>query len=365
MNKQEWNWAVAGFRSPQLLQTWEWGEVKSLYGWKPHHKVWKDDDGQIQAAALVLERTITLLGIGPKLRMHYSPKGPLLKDWNDTSLRKLVTSDLIAFAKERKAFLLKIDPDVPIGFGEPGTEGAEEGLVGQIFMDELKASGWRYSNEQIQFKNTAVLNLTPTEDDLLAQMKQKTRYNVRLAGRKGVTVREGTKDDFDMLYKMYAETAVRDGFAIRSQEYYTTVWNTFTDSDMLTPLIAEVDGKPVAGLMLFRFGEKAWYLYGMSRTTHREKMPNYLLQWEAIRTAKQKGCIVYDLWGAPDVFDESDSLWGVYRFKRGLGGQAARHIGAWDLPLRPWTYKLYAHVWPRMMDLLRRRGRGRTQQGLD
>jgi lipid II:glycine glycyltransferase (peptidoglycan interpeptide bridge formation enzyme) len=297
--------------------------------------------------------------------MHYTPKGPLLKDWNDAFLRELVIDDLIAFAKERKVFLVKIDPDVPVGFGEPGKEEAEEGLVGQTFLDELKASGWRYSNEQIQFKNTAFLDLTSTEDDLLAQMKQKTRYNIRLAGRKGVTVREGTATDFDKLYKMYSETAVRDGFAIRSQEYYTTVWNTFIQSDMLTPLIAEVEGDPVAGLMLFHFGETAWYLYGMSRISHREKMPNYLLQWEAIRKAKQKGCRVYDLWGAPDVFDESDSLWGVYRFKRGLGGQVARHIGAWDLPLRPWTYRLYAQVWPRIMNVLRRRGKGRTQQELD
>ncbi len=114
--------------------------------------------------------------------------------------------------------------------------------------------------------------------------------------------------------------------------------------------------------MLFDFGGVAYYLYGMSQHAHREKMPNYLLQWEAIQIAKEKGCQIYDLWGAPDVFDESDSLWGVYRFKRGLGGQVVRRIGAWDLPLRPWIYKLYAHIWPRLMDVIRSRGRVSTRE---
>ncbi len=361
MNKQDWNTIIGNLPSPQLLQTWEWGEVKSKYGWNPYHRVWHDDGGEVAAAAMVLERTLGVRGMAPRLRILYTPKGPLLRDWGDTALRKRVIDDLITYGRQRGAFLLKIDADVPVGYGEPGAEDAEEGFVGTDMIRELKASGWRYSNEQVQYRNTVLLDLDESEEDILAGMKQKTRYNIRLAGRKGVTVRQGTAVDFDGLYKMYAKTAVRDGFAIRGQEYYLTVWKTFFEADMLTPLIAEVSGEPVAGLMLFHFGGVAWYLFGMSRQVHREKMPNYQLQWEAIRTAKQKGCRMYDLWGAPGVFDESDSLWGVYRFKRGLGGKVARHIGAWDLPLRPWIYKLYTQTWPRVMDIMRLRGRGRTR----
>ncbi len=117
--------------------------------------------------------------------------------------------------------------------------------------------------------------------------------------------------------------------------------------------------------MLFTFGEKSWYIYGMSKDEHRNLMPNYLLQWEAMRTAKQNGSRVYDLWGAPDRFDPSDSMWGVYRFKQGLGGRVVRTIGAWDLPLRPFVYRLYAQVWPRVMGLLRVRGRVTTRQALE
>ena len=363
-DKKEWNATIAQLPDPHLLQTWEWGEVKAQFGWRPFHWVWREGEKLI-AASLVLEKEFRLGGVGPVLRMHYAPKGPLLLDWADTRLRGRVLTDLEEFARQRKAFLLKVDPDLPVGFGEPGFEQAEQGTAGLDLIEELKEAGWRFSNEQIQFRNTVLLDLEKTEDDLLKAMKSKTRYNVRLAGRKGVTVRHGGLDDLEMLYSMYAETAIRDGFAIRSKQYYLTVWQTFLDSGMLSPLIAEVEGQAVAGLMLLTFGKTSWYIYGMSKDEHRNRMPTYLLQWEAIRLAKDKNCQIYDLWGAPDHFDPGDSMWGVYRFKQGLGGQVVRTIGAWDLPLRPRVYRLYAQVWPRVMSLLRARGRVQTRQALE
>src|SRR5690606_17626789 len=134
------------------------------------------------------------------------------------------------------------------------------------------------------------------------RMKQKTRYNLRLAERKGVQVRLGSVDDVDLLYSMYAQTSIRDHFVIREAGYYRSLWSSFIQAGMAEPLIAEVEGVPAAALILFRFGHKAWYLYGMSLDLHREKMPNYLLQWEAVRRSKAAGCTVYDLWGAPDEF---------------------------------------------------------------
>ena len=131
------------------------------------------------------------------------------------------------------------------------------------------------------------------------------------------------------------------------------------------PLIAEVDGEPVAAIILFMFGERAYYVYGMSRDAHREKMPTYLLQWEAIKRAKSAGCDVYDLWGAPDEFNENDSMWGVYRFKEGLGGDVERTLGAWDYAGNKLLYKLYTDVMPRILNLMRSRGKASTRQALD
>ena len=206
---------------------------------------------------------------------------------------------------------------------------------------------------------------------MLARMKQKTRYNIRLAEKKGVSVRDGTVEDFPMLYKMYAETSVRDGFVIRDQDYYRTVWKTFYKPSIVhgqpsvIPLIAEVNNEPAAGLFLFLFDERAYYVYGMSREIHREKMPTYLLQWEAMKHAKAAGCKVYDLWGAPEQFDETDSLWGVYRFKEGLGGRVSRTLGAWDYAPNKFWYKMYSEIIPRVLDVMRLRGRSQTRQSLD
>ena len=160
---------------------------------------------------------------------------------------------------------------------------------------------------------------------------------------------------------MYAETSVRDGFVIRGQGYYQDAWGRFMAAGLAQPLLAEVDGEPVGALVVFAFGRTAWYMYGMSRDAHREKMPNHLLQWEAIRWARAHGCETYDFWGAPDDFVESDPLWGVWKFKEGFGGQVVRHLGAWDYAPSPTLYKLYTRLLPRVLDLMRRRGRQATR----
>ncbi len=164
-----------------------------------------------------------------------------------------------------------------------------------------------------------------------------------------------------LLYRMYAVTSVRDGFVIRAESYYQLVWQTFMQAGLAEVLIAEVEDSPVGGLVLFRFAGHAWYVYGMSLDDHREKMPAYLLQWEAIRCARSANCTVYDLWGAPDDFVETDSMWGVYRFKAGLGGRVVRGVGAWDYPVNQSLYWLYMQLLPRVLDVLRRRGRAQNR----
>ena len=374
-----WNQMIAALPGAHLLQTWQWGQVKQRYGWQPHLLAWGDAGltllhspasiANAGAAALVLERTLPLGGFAPLLRVLYCPKGPLLR-WEDARLRQQVLDDLQRFARQRRAIFLKIDPDVDYGSGIPGSDGAVEFSTGHAIAPELQARGWRFSDEQIQYRNTCLLDLTLPEEKLLARMKQKARYNLRLAERKGVTARVGTPADFSMLYRMYAETSLRDGFTIRDENYYRTVWETFfspveaaTPASVpgCEPLIAEIAGEAVAAVVIFRFASKAWYLYGMSRAAHREKMPSYLLQWEVMRRAKVAGCHTYDLWGAPDEFDEGDAMWGVFRFKEGLGATVARRIGAWDYATSPRLYRLYTHTLPRLLDGMRRRGKERTR----
>jgi peptidoglycan pentaglycine glycine transferase (the first glycine) len=405
---RSWNSILTSLANPHLMQTWEWAQVKARYGWQPILATWSGEvdnlvfhnysfnAGEYQslnkfkpketipvrndpnrAAALILYRPVRLAGYQGHMGVMYVPKGPNLVDWRDVTLRNRVLQDLGKIAKQHGAFFIKIDPDVPVGTGLPGKPGAVEKKIGKDLIADLVAGGWHFSQEQVQFRNTVLLDLSLTESGLLAGMKSKTRYNIRLARRKGVTIRTGSISDLELLYRLYAETSLRDGFVIRDENYYHAVWQAFLrsriahqDDSALTvqdvpvaePLIAEVAGQPVAALILFRFADRAWFLYGMSTSLHREMMPNYLLQWEAIQRAKASGCAIYDLWGAPNEFDESDPLWSVYRFKEGLGGEVVRTIGAWDLSVRPLYYWLYTQVMPRVLAWMRRRGRSNVKK---
>jgi lipid II:glycine glycyltransferase (peptidoglycan interpeptide bridge formation enzyme) len=383
-----WNSLISKLPNPHFLQTYEWGQVKARYGWIPIYALWtadqkflilKDTDhcsldtDSCIAACMILKRAIPMGGMSARLSILYAPKGPLL-DWTNETLRNRVLDDLQAIAKKEGAIFLKMDPDVVLGTGVPASEEDVIDNNGQTLIAELKRRRWRYSADQIQFKNTVLIDLSRSEEEMLARMKQKTRYNIRLAEKKGVKVRVGTIQDLGLLYKMYAETSVRDGFVIRDEGYYQTVWQTFmanaqslvTDyqTPFTEPLIAEVNQEPVAAIFVFCFAGRVYYVYGMSRNEHREKMPSYLLQWAAMKRAKARGCLVYDLWGAPDVFNENDSMWGVYRFKEGFSGKVVRTLGAWDFAPNPLWYKLYSEIIPRLLDVMRSRGKAKTRQSL-
>jgi peptidoglycan pentaglycine glycine transferase (the first glycine) len=361
-SSNEWNELVVSFPRPHFLQSYEWGQVKIANGWLPQPYIWRDAGGDIVAAAQLLEREVKLPGLPWQLRVQYVPRGPLLRDWGNKQLTQFVLADLREIASQREAVTVKVDPEVWIGTGEPAQSDSQPDPVGRQVVKILEQHGWQFAPDQIQFRNTVLVNLAGTEEVLLAQMKQKTRYNIRLSERKGVQVRQVVEADLPNLYQMYAVTSVRDGFVIRDEDYYQRVWRTFLHAGLAEGLIAEVDGSSIGAVMIFRFGGRAWYVYGMSLDVHRDKMPNYLLQWTALKRAKEAGCREYDLWGAPDEFEEDDPMWGVYRFKRGLGGYVARSIGAWDYPVRPVLYRLYTKVLPRLLNLLRRRGLNRTRQ---
>ena len=339
-----WNGALEQLPAAHVLQAWEWGEFKERHGWRAERWGWGTSESP-RAAAQVLSRPLPLLG----LRVMYVPKGPAL-DYDDASLLQAVLADLEGLARERRALFLKMDPDVLVDTSAGGRA-----------VTLLEQRGWRPSREQIQFRNTSLIDLQPSSEDIMARIKSKWRYNIRLAKRRGVVVRSGTLEDLPLLYKMYEETSQRQRFVIRPESYYVDAWGSFIQSGLALPLIAQVEAEPVAMIILFRFGRRAWYMYGGSRTVHRERMPNHLLQWEAMLWAKAQGCAVYDLWGAPDVLDGSDQMAGVHRFKMGFGAKLACHIGAYDYPTSRFGYWFYAVAVPQMLALMRwRHWRGQS-----
>jgi peptidoglycan pentaglycine glycine transferase (the first glycine) len=341
-DRARWNEALIRLPGAHVLQSYEWGETKAQGGWAAHRLLFVDAESrEPRAAACLLRRQLSRWPAA----VGYVPKGPVL-DAADLPLVEAVLAGMEEEARRAGLIFIKIDPDV-----------RADAPTGAAFTTLLARRGWRYSHEQIQYRNTLLSDLTPDEDMLLAGMKAKTRYNIGLAARRGVAVRSGTLGDLEHFYEMYAETSGRDGFIIRPFNYYRRAWSTFLATGMAHLLFAEVEGEAVAGLLLFRFARRAWYMYGASSDRHRNLMPNHLLQWEALRWAKAQGCTTYDWWGAPDRLDESDPLWGVYRFKEGFGGEFVSHIGAWDFAVSRPLYWLYRVVMPRVLELMRRRHR--------
>ena len=338
----EWREALDRLPGAHPLQSWTWGEFKSRWGWTaaPMRLGIPQKDGPTQAAALVLKRRLRWLPFS----MLYVPRGPVL-DYTNGPLRRIVLAELEELGRIERAVFIKFDPEIAKSWG---MEPERSSQVGSSFIEELIQRDWRYSTGQIQFRNTVELRLTRTEEELLSSMKQKTRYNIRLAGRRGITIRKGDVKDLPMIAGMYRQTAARDGFAIRSSEYYLDIWRAFLQDGMAQPLVAEYQGEPVAAVILVRSEDRVIYMYGASTNKERKRMPNYLLQWEAIRWAKSEGASTYDFWGAPDEFVDSDRLWGVWRFKAGFQGQVTRHIGAWDYPVRPFWYWCYNVIMPRL-----------------
>ena len=307
----DWNHYLSEHPNTHLLQTGEWGELKRGFGWEPVRIVNENSGVQILFRRLPLGLTV-----------GYIPKAIF-----DSSL--WIEIDFVC--KSHRAIFLKLEPDLWHDSPPPGGEGRV-----------------RVSPHNIQPPRTIVIDIRGTEDEILARMKQKTRYNIRLAEKKGVTVH--TWDDIDSFHKMMLLTGGRDGFGVHSLEYYKRAYELFHPKEMCEILVAEYEGKPLAALFVARSGAHAYYLYGASTDEERNRMPTYLLQWEAMKWAKACGCVDYDLWGVPDEDEatleanfekRSDGLWGVYRFKRGFGGELKHAAQALDRIYLPLLYKLY------------------------
>ncbi|MBN1874926.1 MAG: peptidoglycan bridge formation glycyltransferase FemA/FemB family protein [Anaerolineae bacterium] len=321
-----WDHFVATYPTGSVLQTRAWGCLKAGFGWG-----WEivTLPGQpVIAGALQLYRKL-FKGLAT---IAYVPRGPLV-DWSDAGQVAAMLATLERVARRRRALALWIEPPL---------------LDAPEIRAQLQALGFSAESHTVQPPRTILVDIGVSEDEVLAAMKSKTRYNIRLAERKGVTVREAGVEALSTFYGLMLETGDRDAFGIRSEAYYRRTLEVLDTSagtgGKAALLIAEVDGEAVAALIVCALGNTAWYFYGASSNRHRNAMPTYTLQWAAIRWAKAQGCRVYDLWGIPDAdeatleaqFNErQDGLWGVYRFKRGFGGQVVRYVGLWEKSLSP------------------------------
>src|SRR5579859_4463640 len=316
-----------------FLQSRGWGMLKASAGWHSLCVVlWDTQCEQIVAGAQVLRRSAA--HIPPRLgHLAYIPRGPVL-DWSqqddeNARLPDLFFSQLLPFLRAQGAIALHVEL--------PLIEDEEQGLLAR---QSLSALHFR-AVPPVQPIRTILLDLTPDEQSLLANMKEKWRYNIRLAARRGVQVRPAqNREDVQAWYRLLRITGQRDHFGIHSFDYYWRAWQIFAPSKQAQLLLAEYEGQLLAGIFVGCMARQAIYLYGASSNEHRNLMPNYLLQWEAIRQTKTRGATCYDFWGIPETDDADGAMAGVYRFKSGWGGRIVRFAGNYEYVFRPLAMRL-------------------------
>ena len=314
---EEWKQFLATREEVHILQSAFWGQLKSNFGWQAFHFM------QGERGAQVLLRRLPLgfhIGYIPFISID--------------AINEELLKEIGSFCKQKRCIFLKIEPDI-------WQHDYETHPVKSILSRYVPA-------KSIQPPNTVVISLEGRHDEWLARMKQKTRYNIRLAEKKGVVIERC--DAIDTFYRLMTETGERDGFGVHTERYYQQVFDLFHPLGQCELFIASYEGTPLAGIMVMLSGKRAWYFYGASNNKERNLMPTYLVQWEAFRYCAEQGCTTYDLWGIPDADEETletdfmnrqDGLWSVYRFKRGFGGEVKRMAGAWDdVYIKP-LYALY------------------------
>ena len=310
-----------------FAQSYLWGKQKPMWQWDAI--AIRGEDGAIRGSLAVMTRKVP--GIGRTLM--YGCRGPVC-DLDDRETFSQLLDGAKALAKKYKSYVIKIDSDVP------SSNTAFSSML-QSFGFRAKEGGKNF--EAIQPRYVFRLNVEgKTEEELLANFHQKWRYNIRLAERKGVTVRICGKEMVPAFSDLMLTTGVRDGFVTRKPEYFAAMLDNLGEHARLY-MAFDPNDTPIAGTLAIHYGDKVWYLYGASSNEHRNLMPNYLLQWRMIQWAVETNCRIYDFRGVSGDVSEDNPLYGLFRFKQGFGGDFTEFVGEMDLVLSPVIYWAVEH----------------------
>lgn len=325
-DKEAYKEFLMGHERCNFQQSLEWGNVKEA--WEKQVILSTDENGKIRGSLCVWIRKIPIFG-----NIMYSARGPVCDIHNEEVLKDL-TDGANELAKKYNAFVLRIEPDIK--------------KDDQEYRDIVTKLGYKIKDDSKNFKDEIqprfVFRLDikgKTEDEVLKNCHQKTRYNIRLATKKGVVIKEGTREDLKDFHDIMVETGKRDDFIIRSLSYFQKMYDELVPTGHMKLLMAYHEDKPIAGIIPIMYGNKVWYLYGASSNSYRNLMPNYLLQWTMIQEAIKMGADMYDFRGVSGVVDENHPQYGLYRFKKGFGAEFTEFIGEVYIAYKPLKYKLY------------------------
>jgi lipid II:glycine glycyltransferase (peptidoglycan interpeptide bridge formation enzyme) len=331
VSRSQWNsWLENSPGGGHLFQSYEWGEMKRTLNWRPVRLVLEQDGKMVGLGQFLAYNTPLVPGV-----LMYCAKGPWLP-WEDEEAVRAFFGGVISAARSEGAHTVKIEPEV----SEQQTK--VKGLFSELGLRKFR---W-----DLNYKATMIVDLSPSEEDLLANMKGKTRYNVRLAARKGVRVEEDNSPEArEFFWRMVEHTAERNGFWYRPRDYHLAMWRVLFDAGRARLFFATHEEDRLAAMLIYTLGRKYWYAWGASMDEKRNLMPTYLLQWELMKWAKERGFTHYDLGAVPspnNLDDEGHPLYGVHKFKEGFGSALVDFVGCWDLPVSPVRAALWDRVEP-------------------
>lgn len=311
------------------IQSWAWGEFKQRIGAIPERIGIYEQGKMVSGLQVIFSRV-------PKtnLTVGYAAKCAFTNTVETEALRQL--------AKKNRAIFIKLEPDFFSPVQPLTNDEAENPSEFLLQKDKSLLSKNIIHGKSIFTHYDFHLDINRSEDELLASFHSKTRYNLRLAEKKGVTIIDkSTEEGIDDYVRLMEETTKRQGFFNHNATYFHTLFETFPKERMRV-FEAVYNGEVLTAWILFNFNGKLYYPYGASSNNHREVMPNNLIMWEAIKYGKKQGCTVFDLWGClgPNP-DTSDSWYGFHKFKSGYNPQLVEYVGTYDAVYKPVLYKLF------------------------
>lgn len=351
------------YSTPIVQQTAFWSAVKRKLGSSPLAINFNAEESalfgpisnnkNIESDLLVViqkidhQHSIAYVPYGPELEPHEENQGAFLEELSEC-LRSFIPKNCILIRYDLcwESYWTK-------DFGCYDQEGnwmGEPAISSQEFRFNFNTINWNFKKASFNIlpSNTVFVDLQQDISVILSRMKPKTRYNINLAARKGVSVRRMGIEYLDVWYKLYQETAARNHIHLSDLKYFEAVLSTESGNSQspaeVLLLVAEIDNLPLAAMFLIISGNRGSYLYGASTSEHRNLMATYALQWEAIKMSKEKGCTQYDLFGVSPNPDPAHPLYGLYKFKIGFGGDLYHSMGCWDYPLQIDKYNYFKSV---------------------
>jgi len=318
-DKKIWEDFILSLAESSFLQSWNWGEFNKNLG-NQIFRLGLYQDNKLNGACLLIKK------IAKRGTYFECPGGPLI-DWSNNQLFKELINLFKNLGKKNNCSFIRVRPQL------------QDSLTAKILF---KNGGFITAPMHLHAETTWLLNLNKSEEQLLREMRKNTRYLIKKGLKMGITIKQTNEpSDVDLLYKLQMETVSRHRFVPFSKEYFKQEFKAFIGDNQIKIFKAIYKNQVLAIAFIIFYGKKAYYHYSGSSSRWHNIPASYVLQWQVIKEAKKRGCLIYDLWGVSPAEKVKHRFAGVSLFKKGFGGSGYNYLHAHDLPLNSKYWLVY------------------------